>query len=47
MILKIFSGEIDNILNHVHDIKENVIYMYSFEVTAKNELEILSESEED
>ena len=40
MILKIFSGEIDNILNYIHDIRENVIYMFSFEVTIKNEYEI-------
>ena len=39
MILKIFNNEIDNILNNVHDLRENIIYMISFEKTAKEDIE--------
>ena len=46
MILKVFNKEIDNILNNLHDIRENILYMLSFEVTSKNELEIIFELEE-
>ena len=38
MILKIFNNEIDNILNNVHDLRENIINMISFEKTAKENI---------
>ena len=31
IILKIFKGEIENILRDVHDFRENILYMLSFE----------------
>ena len=37
MILKIFNNEIDNILFNLHDLRENVLYMISFEKTALEE----------
>ena len=47
MILKIFNGEIDNILDNLHDIRENIIYMISFEKTVRDDKEILSDLDED
>ena len=37
MILKLFNNEIDNILNNVHDLRENILYMISFEKTVRDE----------
>ena len=37
MLLKIFNNETDNILRHIHDLRENIIYMISFERTVKDE----------
>ena len=37
MILKIFNNEIDNILDNLHDLRENILYMISFEKTALEE----------
>ena len=37
MILKIFNCEIDNILDNLHDLRENILYMISFEKTALEE----------
>ena len=34
-ILKIFSGEIADILRDIHDLRQNVIYMISFEKTTE------------
>ena len=39
LILKIFNIDIDDILNNVHDLRENIIYMISFEKTAKEDIE--------
>ena len=44
IILKIFSGEIDDILRDIHDLRENIIYMISFEKTIE---ETKSDEEDD
>ena len=44
MLLKIFNNEIDDILKDVHNLRENIMYMISFERTVKDEG---SESESD
>ena len=46
IILKIFSGEIADILRDLHDLRENIIYMLSFEKTVKGEKEINSDESE-
>ena len=47
IILKIFNNEIDNILNNLHDFRENILYMISFEKTVKDENEIDSDLDDD
>ena len=49
MIVKIFNNETDNIINDIHNLRENIIYMISFERTIKDEqgFENGSESDED
>ena len=47
MILKIFNNEIDEILNDLHNLRENIMYMISFEKTVKEEKELISESDEE
>ena len=47
MLLKIFNNEIDDILNDIHNLRENIMYMISFEKTINDEKEIDSESDED
>ena len=37
IILKINSGDIENILDDVHNLRENVLYMLSFEKTVNDE----------
>ena len=37
IILNIFSNEIDNILKDIHNLRENIIYMLSFEKTVNDE----------
>ena len=37
MILKIFNNEIDNILKDIHNLRENIMYMISFEKTFESE----------
>ena len=37
IILKINSGDIENILDDVHSLRENILYMLSFEKTVNNE----------
>ena len=39
MIFKMFNNEIDDILNNLHDLRENIIYMISFEKTTKEDIE--------
>ena len=38
MLLKIFNNEIDNILNDIHNLRENFMCMISFEKTVEEEL---------
>ena len=40
MILKFFNGDIDNILRDLHDLRENIFYMLSFEKTVVEEEEM-------
>ena len=47
MLLKIFNNEIDSILNDIHNLRENMMYMISFEKTVNDEKEFESESDED
>ena len=37
IILKINSGDIEKILNDVHSVRENILYMLSFEKTINDE----------
>ena len=37
IILKINSGDIENILDDVHSLRENILYMLSFEKTVNDE----------
>ena len=37
IILKINSGDIENILDDVHGLRENILYMLSFEKTVNDE----------
>ena len=37
IILKINSGDIEKILNDVHSLRENILYMLSFEKTVRDE----------
>ena len=37
IILKINSGDIENILDDVHSLRENILYMLSFEKTVRDE----------
>ena len=37
IILKICNNETDNILRNIHHLRENIIYMLSFEKTVKDE----------
>ena len=37
IILKINSGDIENLIDDVHDLRENILYMLSFEKTDKYE----------
>ena len=37
IILKINSGDIENILNDIHSLRENILYMLSFEKTVNDE----------
>ena len=37
MLLKIFNNEIDDILNDIHNLRENIMYMISFEKTFESE----------
>ena len=39
IILKINGKEIENILENIHDLRENIIYMLSFERTVKDDLQ--------
>ena len=39
IILKINSGDIKNILDEIHNLRENVLYMLSFEKTVNDEQE--------
>ena len=40
MILKVFNNDIDDILRDIQDLRENIIYMFSFEKTVKEENEL-------
>ena len=37
IILKINNNDITDILNHIHDLRENILYMLSCEKTIKDE----------
>ena len=37
MLLKIYNNETDNILRDIHNLRENIIHMISFEKTVKDE----------
>ena len=37
IILKIHGNEIENILENIHDLRENILYMLSFEKFVKDE----------
>ena len=37
IILKITGNEIENILENIHDLRENILYMLSFEKTVREE----------
>ena len=37
IVLKINSGDIEKILNDVHSLRENILYMLSFEKTVRDE----------
>ena len=37
IILKINSGDIENILDDIHSLRENILYMLSFEKTVRDE----------
>ena len=37
MLLKIYNNETDNIQRDLHNLRENIIYMISFEKTVKEE----------
>ena len=39
IILKIFNNEIDDIIRDIHDLRENILYMLSFEKTVEEETE--------
>ena len=41
IILKIISGDIEKILNDVHSLRENILYMLSFEKTVNDEQQSL------
>ena len=51
IILKIYGNEIENILENIHDLRENIIYMLSFEKTVNDEQQtvtpILNDKNED
>ena len=40
IILKIFNNDINEIIRDIHDLRENIIYMLSFERTVKEENEL-------
>ena len=37
IILKISNNDIENILDDIHNLRENILYMLSFEKTVKDE----------
>ena len=37
IILKVNSGDIENILDEIHNLRKNVLYMLSFEKTVNDE----------
>ena len=37
IILKIFNDDIDNVLRDIHNLRENIMYMISFEKTVASE----------
>ena len=41
IILKINGNEIENILEIIHDLRENILYMLSFEKFVNDEQEII------
>ena len=41
IILKIIGNEIENILEKIHDLRENILYMLSFEKFVNDEQEII------
>ena len=47
IILKINSGDIENILDEIHNLRENLLYMLSFEKTVNDEQQNLIENEDE
>ena len=45
MLLKIYNKEIDDILRDIHDLREIIIYMISFERTIRDEQDLESDEE--
>ena len=46
IILNIFDGDIDDILKDIHDLRENIMYMLSFEKVEEEEIETDDSDEE-
>ena len=45
IILKINSGDFENILDNIHELRENILYMLSFEKTVRDEQQTIRTDE--
>ena len=47
IILKINSNEIENLLENIHDLRESILYMFSFEKVVRDEEQKVIEPNDD